>query len=774
MAGEQQQEQQQGEFARPLVCEMFAGVNTATTRPGVPENQCYWIDGFIPLAPGNLRTLYGIGSPLFTSAPYASSVVCFYFYNIGANPYAVVFLSNGEVVQVNTSTGVATGILGTGTIINPSITSLGITQYGQQYLIIVSNQTNGYWLWDGAIVYTGGTLAPGVVLTNVGSGYVTPPNVQASGGNGIGATFVATISGGQVTGVKITNSGTGYLPTDDPVLIFTGGNQSGSGASLTAVLSLEPGGTGATTSITWAFVGVVHGYTAYAPTGVTVPSGGAGYTPATVGSFAAVQPGTLWYGNAAPGVNLSVSSGVVQGVSFFAGAGNPNEWYLSNATTPVFPTVTITDPGAYEVTSVTIVSGGSGYGPDCAITVGGGGSPITQAVITPVVSGGVIGSVNIASGGAYGSNTPPSLVVTDSATTAAGTISLMAYGISGTAVQTYQGHVWVFNGSVFNFSAPGSPSNFATSAGGGSQQSSASYLRVAYIQAVSTNGFLFLIGDSSMDYISGVSTTTPSGGSPTTSFTQNNSDPEVGTPYPAAVTTLGQEILVANSTGVLLSSGGEFVKRSEAMDGVYNTVANFNGQQLSAAKATIFGKRTWMVLVPIIDPVSNLQVNKLLMFRDDGKVWWASQQDVPLEFIAGQEINSIYTAWGTDGTIIYQLFAQPSTAVTKLVQTKYWATPKGYDHNKAISRFWSVWQFYNVALPAFTVNIDAVINTTGGTFANSQPYDFAGPGLPAYLITLPQSVGQQGILNGFTISTNVADAALVSAMIQPGDVAYLG
>ena len=75
MAGEQQQEQQQGEFARPLVCEMFAGVNTATTRPGVPENQCYWIDGFIPLAPGNLRTLYGIGSPLFTSAPYASSVV---------------------------------------------------------------------------------------------------------------------------------------------------------------------------------------------------------------------------------------------------------------------------------------------------------------------------------------------------------------------------------------------------------------------------------------------------------------------------------------------------------------------------------------------------------------------------------------------------------------------------------------------------------------------------------------------------------------------------
>src|ERR1700675_220517 len=236
------QQQQQGNEAG-LVFDKFLGVNTATTRPGVPDEMAYWLDGFIPLAPGKLRTLYGIGAAMYT-ATGGKTIVCFYFYNLGATPYAIVFLSDGSAIQVNTTSGAATTVLVAGSIAGPSITSLGITQYGSQYLIIVANQPSGYWVWDGTLLFSAGTLGPGVTLTNPGSAYQTVPLVLATGGNGSGATFVATIGGGVVTNVVETNPGSGYLPGDVVTLTFTGGTLAGSGAALTAVLTHQAGGSG--------------------------------------------------------------------------------------------------------------------------------------------------------------------------------------------------------------------------------------------------------------------------------------------------------------------------------------------------------------------------------------------------------------------------------------------------------------------------------------------------------------------------------------------------
>lgn len=743
-----------------LTCEKFAGVNTVTTRTGVPDEQAYWIDGFMYLAARNLRTLYGIGSALYTASG-GITIVCFYFYNIGSTPYVIIFQSDGSAVQVNTSTGGTTTVLASGTIRNPNIVNLGVSQYGQQYLLIAAKQTNGYWIWDGALLYTAGTLAPQVTLTDVGSGYIGPPNlVTVTGGNGSGATFVATESGGVITGVSITNPGENYLAGDEPTLVFSGGTQAGTGASLTAVLSHEAGGSGASLTCVMQSEGFY-----VIVVSVTINNGGSGYSPETTINVSGGNPQT------AAVLSPVITSGAITGVNII------NSGVYDTLTAP---TATVVDNGYYYVSSVTINNGGSGYGPNRSITASGGGSPISQATFTSGLASGVITSVTVNSGGNYGSNTAPTLTVTDSASNATGTVSLAPFGISGNAIETYQGHVWVFNGDVFNFSAPGSVSDFATSDGGGSDQSSASYLKVGYTGAVSTNGFLFIIGDSSMDYISGVTTTTPSGGSPTTTFSQNNCDPEIGTPYPAAITTLGQDILIANSVGIFVSSGGAFVKQSEPLDGIYNTVPAsqfssnpFNGFQLSAAKATIFSKRAWMVLVPIVDPVSGDTVNKLLMYN--GKQWWATQQDVALTFIQGQEINSIYTAWGTDGTHLYPLFNQPSTAFTKTLQTKLWDDPGGYETTKADTRFWSVWECYNTTDTAITVDIDAIgIDGSGNQYANTQTYDITGPTATGFFITLPQAIGQQGIFTGMTISTQAADMALVSVKVAAGDVQYRG
>jgi hypothetical protein len=750
----QRDEQDTGNARRPpppLACENFLGINTTTTRSGVPDQQMYWCDGFIPLSPRNLRILPGIGSALFTAGG-GLTVVCFYFYNIGSTPYAVVFLSDGSVVQVQTPSGPTTTILPAGSILAPSITNMGIAQYGSQYLLIVANQANGYWIWDGSLTYTGGSLAPLVTLTNVGSGYTAPPIVTATGGFGSGAMFQAQInSSGNVSNVLITNPGTGYHAGDVVTLVFTGGNQAGSGASLTAHMSFSGTGTGAVITANLTFNGAAGVFNV---TSITINNGGSGYSS----QVQVVVPG----GTQSAVLQPTVTGGVITAVKIV------NSGAFSSGGTR---SCTITDNGYFFVSSVTGTPSGSGYGPNCSIAVSGGGTPKTQATITPNVVSGVVNSVNIVNGGIYGTNVAPTLVVNDSAVTAAGTVSLAPFGIQGNCVETYAGRVWIAQGAVINFTAPGSVTDFATSDGGGTTKSSDSFLRVGYTRLIQTNGFLFLVGDSSMNYISGVQVSTAASVT-TTTYTNNNSDPEIGTPYPASVTTLGTDIFLANQNGIYVSSGGTFQKKSEPLDGVYNTASGvFNGMQLSAAKALIFGKLCWMVLVPIVDPVLKTTRNKIFMFNE--KFWWSSEQDVTLQFIQAQEINSVFQPWGTDGTHIYPLFTTPSTAFTKTMQSKLWDAPNGYDHTKSSVEVFAMAQFLGTANLTFNIYVDNENGITG----RAGPYPFSGTTNPDPEVTSimpPQMVGQVGVLTGMTVTTTANDGAVVSLLLQDEIVQYRG
>jgi len=759
----------------PLVCELFQGIETQTSRAGVPDQQMFWCDGFMPLAPRKLRTLYGVGP----KTTFGAGIVCYFFYNLGATPYAVVFLADGSVVQFATQTGVKTQILPPLSISMPSIANVGVTQYASQYLVIVANQSNGYWVWDGTAVYTAGSLGPGVTLTNIGSGYTSPPVVTATGGHGVGATFVAGIANGSVTSVTMTNPGSGYQVGDVVTLTFTGGNQSGTGANLTAVLTFSGTGSGASATAKFFQQGSSGGNPVFHVSSVTINSGGAGYSnlvQATIaGGVANNNPAVL---------SVTLNSGVITAITVTSSG----DYFSFNTN------VHITDAGFYFVSSVNIVSGGSLYSNNPIISVTGGGNPQTQAVITPIVSGGVIVGTNITNPGVYGSNTPPSLAVTDTAVTAAGTVTLMPFGVQGTAVQTYAGHVWVANGNVIQFTAPGSVSDFATSDGGGTITSSDNFLRVKYVALIQSNGFLFLVGDSSMNYISGVQTNTPAMGNPTTTFTNNNSDPEIGTPYPATVTTFSSDIFLANPTGIFVSAGGTFEKKSDPLDGVYNSIPNFAGVQLSSAKATIFGQRVWMALVPIVDPVSGRSDAKLLMFN--GKFWWTSLQDTQLSYIAGQEIASVFTAWGTDGTSMFQLFQQPAGFV-KTMQTRLWDAPAGYDHTKSSVRLFALAQFFGNINFAYNVTIDnegspgsnagpyigvptslTWINAGGFTVnwfnASNAPVTWYCVGPNYFSVLPPTAIGQIGVLTGMTTTTQCDDMVLVSEMMQDEIVQYRG
>lgn len=666
----------------------FSGLNTNSTRPGIKDEECYWCDGFMPIGPNWLRTMYGIGPSIYTSST-TNGVVFFDFFNIGATPYCVIFQANGSIWVSNTDTGAQSQIAMAGTILNPSRSSVDISQWGSQYLLIVADQVNGYFIWDGENFYEAGTLGPLVTIENGGVGYTSPPTITAVGGTGSGATFSATVLNGSVVSIDVIDPGTGYSANDQVLLAFSGGGAAGSTATLS--------------------VGLLGGQIVNP---VSIVNGGSGYSAAA---------------------------------------------------------------------TATVVSG-SGVGGEITLTVGGGA--ITGATVT-------------AGGSDYQS--PPTIAVEDPGNpVATASVVVMPVGISGSSIETFNSQVWI--GSLQNgvptitFSAPESVSDFSTGSGGGSFPITDSFVRVRVTQLRQTNGFLYVICDSSISYISGVVTSATS--PPTTTFTYQNADPEIGTPYPATVDVFSRNILFANAFGAHASYGGAVSKISDNLDGVYNTVPNFGGFQPSSCKAIVFGKRIWAVLIPVIDFITGQQVNKLFCYKTtpQGPVWWSTQQDVNLIFVQQQEINSVITAYGTDGTGIYPLFQQPSVAFTKTVQSKLWAEPGGYQYIKSIDRLWGVVQYYSTLDPTLTISIDNEngtspteynlgpdefdwTNNLGLTFSWTnnlgEPFEWTTQGSGITIIP-PASVAQNGALVGMTVETNSADMALISFLMSPQLLQYRG
>jgi hypothetical protein len=591
----------------PIVFEGFSTLNTDASREGIESDQMAWCDGWMPLGKNNLRTLYGVGPILYT-APAGLTIACYYFGNIESNPWMIVFLSDGSIVGVNTNSLSAVPIAPPGTIQSPSVNQVGVSQWASEIILIVSNQNNGYWFWNGSILTGAGTVSPFVVMTNDGVGYSPNPTITITGGSGSGATFQAVVQNGLIIAINVLTPGTGFLPGD--------------------VL-----------------------------------------------------------------------------------------------------TVVITDPT------------GSGATADLAV---------------------------------------------------------MVWGVQGTTVEVYSDHVWVATPATasapcsITFSAPGNPGDFATSDGGGNFELTDSFTRVNCTRLVQNNGFLWLVCDSSISYISNVNT---QGTPPTTTFTKQNANPEVGTPWPAAVQTFGQYLVLGNPFGVHVQTGGSIDKISEPLDGFYNSVPNFGGVSPSTAKAIIFGKKAWMMLLPVVNTVTGLIENKLLMWA--GKGWWTSQQDIDLVYIAGQEINSVQTAYGTEGTRIFPLFQQPSVGFSKTVQSKLFSEPGGYMNVKAASRLWGLAQYYSPESPSLTISVDNELGSSGGSSKVTIPgqklvvwhtasgaemiWTTAGGVVMSWSISgfgptvfPPTAIGQDGVLLGLTVTTVAADVALVSLMLGAVIATYRG
>jgi hypothetical protein len=364
-------------------------------------------------------------------------------------------------------------------------------------------------------------------------------------------------------------------------------------------------------------------------------------------------------------------------------------------------------------------------------------------------------------------------------------------GINGNVIASYGSHVWVGNGPNMVFSAPQSITDFSTADGGGSFTSNDSTLREAYTWLVNSNGYLYLGGDSSISYIAGVQTTT-SDDVTTTTFSLQNVDPEVGTPWNDVVEVLDSNICFANPWGVHVAYGGRAAKVSNDLNGIYNSVSGFGGYVPSSGKAILFGKRVYVLLLWIVDQVTMQPTNKLFLW--DEKEWCTTSQSLSLTFIRGQEQLSNLTAWGTDGTSLYRLFQSPGTVLTKTIQSKMWAPLKSYVDIKAENRIWALYQYFSGVSALLSVSVDSEFGSSYNnvtivspiviwlnnsddavvwTNSSSETVEWES-NTPGIQVIPPAACGQQGALCGITVQTTASDIALISVATMPVDVQYRG
>jgi hypothetical protein len=250
---------------------------------------------------------------------------------------------------------------------------------------------------------------------------------------------------------------------------------------------------------------------------------------------------------------------------------------------------------------------------------------------------------------------------------------------SGNAIAVYQNRVWIAQGRLLYYSAPGSFSDFTTASGGGFSALIDSTLRSAVTALLAANGYLYVFGVTSIDAISDVYI--PSGAAPPTpNFTKLNLTAIVGTDQPGSISLYGRLVVFANRFGIWslygttvtsISSPDPNNAYNSAIDGTMQ-YASFNppisgGEVLSnnllcgafliqRANDPIFGSNT---------------VIALYQGNAAGGRWWFANLGTITRITTGF-VNNSPALFCYIGNVLYQLFANANSAPAASISTALW------------------------------------------------------------------------------------------------------
>jgi hypothetical protein len=260
--------------------------------------------------------------------------------------------------------------------------------------------------------------------------------------------------------------------------------------------------------------------------------------------------------------------------------------------------------------------------------------------------------------------------------------TIMPVGLPGIyCMEVYQARLFVAGKDVISFSAPSNGADFSTTDGGGSFGYFGDKLVYTYNDLAASAGYLFCFGDSSIDLIGNVQLT--GSGTPEspyiTNLTYENIDPQVGQRFPRPVGRIGRYFEMFNGAGIFECQGGEAREIGMQLANTYMTLDTSEFYP-TMAPATMFNNRVLLCNGKFIDPWGKKR-NLLLMWHPQARgsaqqdFWSIASQNLDLTHIGYYEQDSIITPYGTDGTSLYQLFAQPDPTLPKRLSTKSFHGP---------------------------------------------------------------------------------------------------
>lgn len=349
--------------------------------------------------------------PLVAGKGYRSAPTC----TVSPNPN-----SDAAVTAVLATTGIVCDVTVGG--------SLASGTYTDGAAVTVDNSGHGGTGFAATLKVTAGDIT-GVTITNIGSGYTSAPGLTAPGGTGSGTGRTLTaVLGFAVASYTVSNAGTGFVAADGtvttPAVTVAAPTATAVGTSLGAGVTVRQTATTTVAMKTLQRVGAVvsatdgHGYTAAT---VAFTGGGGTSAAATATVSGEVDHVTVTAGGSAywtaPTVAFSGGSGTGAAGTAVVDRGQVIGVTMTNhgsgytgVPTVAFTAATETPVLTFDtnqfVSGVTISGTGTGYEDGTALIFSAG----TAAGTIKVNSSGNIVGVVLTNGGSYGS--APTITVT--------------------------------------------------------------------------------------------------------------------------------------------------------------------------------------------------------------------------------------------------------------------------------------------------------------------------------------------------------------------------
>lgn len=659
MPAPQKETRDKGE--RPVETKYFRkwkGINTKAQRNAIPEDCFYDLTNLIPIGDANVHTVPDISASLVN---YASDTIYWLQYaNINSTDYLFAFGGSGAIYAYNIAANTSAQI-NVGTPLSGFNTRMD--QWKNQ-LVLFADST-GYYSWNGTTFtgpYTGGTAADTAVVSATVSGATGTLLFQSTPINLYNGAVVSlsgfTPSGwnGKFPVTQLT------LPTVSSALIntaftlgtivFSSAHNLATGAIVTLTGFVSTGWNATFTATVVNSTTITIPFTA-APT-IALPSITNGNAVGTTCTLTFATPHGLSTGQYITLFNMNP-------------AGWNGQWQVTvtNSTQ-----VTFTNPGspsnATSPYGTAVVSNATTLG---TITVGNMWTiSFTSAPSTATVIGTALG---------------PGLLPQNAS-------SPYAQYLTSPDIAVFSNRVWIYSDRALYVSAINSYTDFTLLDGAVVQQLTDPQIRGQLVRMLSANGYLYLLGKSSIFVISDVYI--PNGAVPPAPvFSVLNVQGTTGCDQPASVFVMNRDLMFANSYGLYRLTGVTAEKISEDLDGTFqfvNTQTGSGGLQISGGISTVENILNASFLIrQINDPVFG---TRTIVANYFDKKWWFANYNSTLTVNSSGNASITeatsgtltFIAWGLNGSLpslyglknnnLYQLYQNNSSAPLTRWTTALW------------------------------------------------------------------------------------------------------